>query len=189
MTTGRDKNRHYIKTCVDRRFKWNGQAFEWSDPLYKFRITVEPTRTQTGTDIVRVTITDVITSTTVSDWSHDIICGEGDWRDRLQALVGKLSIKAQHRPFCPYCNAPLRVKSNKEATRQFFGCRNYQGGRGCRHTKDLDSAFEPQPRANLKESHKEQGGPPDHENDSLTPPALASGADRNHQQQPPAQTS
>lgn len=150
-------NRHYIKNCVDREFKWNGKAFVWSHPKFKFEITVTPTQTETGTPIVSVTITDQRTNTVVKDWSHDVRCGEGDWRDRLQSLVGNLLIKAQHRPFCPLCNAPMRVKSTKGGDRQFFGCSNYRGpDEGCQHTKDISKAFEPEKATSGTEGREQQ---------------------------------
>ena len=135
---------------------------------------------------------DLITNTMIADWSHDVMCGEGDWRDRLQSLTGKLLIKAQHRPFCARCNAPLRVKTNKENSRQFFGCRNYQGGRGCRYTKDLDLAFEPNPRTASEANSGDQqsnantdgflkaGGPSAYTARQQQPPQQ----DRSQQQQP-----
>lgn len=138
------KNRHLIRTCVERSFEWDGSSYRWRHAKYRFLIVVEPTQTGTGSDIVRVTFTDLTTNNVVDDWSHDVLCGEGDWRDRLQALVGKLLIKAQHRPFCPRCRLPLLVKTTREGGRQFFGCRNYNGGTGCGYTRDLSAAFDPE---------------------------------------------
>lgn len=150
-------NRHYIKNCVDRRFTWDGKAFVWSHPTYKFEIVVTPTQTQTGSDIVTVTITDKATNALIKKWSHDIQCGEGDWRDRLQALTGKLLIKAQHRPFCPNCQIPLQVKTTKKGDRQFFGCPNYRGpSKGCHHTKDISKAFETDTEVHLRSNDRKK---------------------------------
>src|SRR5215510_6969469 len=104
-----------MTNCLDRRFQVDGDRYVWKSTIGKFMVSVIPWRTTTETDCVRVVVYDCLTDLEVEEWSHSVRCTD-NWRERLQELVGKAMIQAQHRPICPDCNhsearVPLVVRA------------------------------------------------------------------------------
>jgi len=136
-----------VRNCLDRRFQLDGDRYIWRSTVGKFIVSVIPWRTNANTDCVRVVVYDCLTDLEVEEWSHSVRCTD-NWRERLQELVGKAMIRAQHRPMCPDCNqsgaecVPLVVRASAKNRSQFFGCANYRE-KGCRQTLSIDHAFAP----------------------------------------------
>jgi hypothetical protein len=135
-----------LRNCIDRRFQLNGDVYNWKSTVGKFAVTVVPWRTNADMDCARVVVSDCLTDLEVDEWTHSVRC-TGNWRERLQELVGKAMIRAQHRPFCPACSAhgpervPLLVRTSVRNKSQFFGCSNYRA-LDCHYTVSIDCAFE-----------------------------------------------
>lgn len=145
MNTNGDKSID-VTNCLDRRFQREGDRYVWKSTVGKFMVIVIPWRTNAETDCVRVVVYDCLTDLEVEEWSHSVRCTD-NWRERLQELVGKAMIRAQHRPFCPACPSQgiervhLLVKRSVRNKRQFFGCANYRIT-GCHFTLNIDRQFE-----------------------------------------------
>jgi len=86
-----------LRNCLDRRFQLDGDAYTWRSTVGKFAVTVVPWRTNAETNCVRVAVSDCLTGLEVHQWTHSVRCTD-NWRERLQELVGKAMIRAQHRP-------------------------------------------------------------------------------------------
>jgi hypothetical protein len=134
-----------MRNCLDRRFQLDGDRYIWRSTVGQFAVTVVPWRTNAETDCVRVVVSDCLTDLEVDQWTHSVRCTD-NWRERLQELVGKAMIRAQHRPTCSDCGPggeqmPMLVRTSSRYGTQFFGCANYLK-RGCRHTLSIDRAFE-----------------------------------------------
>jgi hypothetical protein len=135
-----------LRNCLDRRFQLDGDKYTWTSTVGKFAVTVVPWQTNAQADCVRVGVNDCITDLEVDEWSHSVRCTD-NWRERLQELVGKAMIRAQHRPFCPACSSqgtelvPLLVRASARNRSQFFGCANYWTT-DCHYTANLDHALE-----------------------------------------------
>src|SRR4030095_13721050 len=106
-----------LRNCLDRRFKFDGDRYVWRSTVGKFAVSVIPWRTSADTECVRVVVYDCLTGLEVDEWSHSVRCTD-NWRERLQELVGKAMIRAQHRPVCPACSshanesAPLVLRTS-----------------------------------------------------------------------------
>jgi len=135
-----------LRNCLDRRFQLDGDVYTWRSTVGKFAVTVVPWRTNVETDCVRVVVSDCLTDLEIDEWTHSVRCTD-NWRERLQELVGKAMIRAQHRPLCPACSSqgsesvPLLLRTSVRNKSQFFGCANYHKT-DCRHTVSIDRAFE-----------------------------------------------
>jgi hypothetical protein len=135
-----------LRNCLDRRFQLDGDVYIWRSTVGRFAVTVAPLRTNAETNCVRVVVFDCLSDLEVEDWTHSVRCTD-NWRERLQELVGKAMIRAQHRPFCRDCSpagrerVPLMVKTSAKHKSQFFGCANYRST-DCRYTLSVDRAFE-----------------------------------------------
>jgi hypothetical protein len=135
-----------LRNCLDRRFQLDGDGYVWRSTVGKFAVSVVSWRTSSETDCVRVVVYDCLTDLEVDDWTHSVRCTH-NWRERLQELVGKAMIRAQHRPVCPTCacvgreEVPLLVRASLRNRSQFFGCANYRTA-DCRYTLSLECAFE-----------------------------------------------
>jgi hypothetical protein len=118
-----------LRNCLDRRFQLDGDRYTWRSTVGKFAVTVVPWRTNAETNCVRVVVCDCLTDLEVEDWSHSVRCTD-NWRERLQELVGKAMIRAQHRPFCPACTSqvpervPLLVRTSVSTAGFFFSMRS-----------------------------------------------------------------
>jgi len=129
---------HDLRNCLDRRFQQNGDGYIWKSRVGKFTVAVVPWQTIAETDCVRVAVTDCLTGVEVDAWTHSVRCSD-NWRERLQELVGKAMIRAQHRLTCSKCSQPsgelvtMVVRTSQKHKRQFFGCANYRKT-DCRHT-------------------------------------------------------
>src|SRR4030095_9021151 len=127
-----------LRNCLDRRFQFDGDRYVWRSTVGKFAVSVIPWRTSADSDCIRVAVYDCLSDLEVEGWSHSVRCTE-NWRERLQELVGKAMIRAQHRPVCIECNhpggdvAPMLIRTSTRNKSQFFGCFNYRGS-GCHHT-------------------------------------------------------
>jgi len=135
-----------IRNCLDRRFLRDGDFYTWRSTVGKFAVTVVPFRTKAETNCVRVGVFDCLSNLEVEEWTHSIRCTD-NWRERLQELVGKAMIRAQHRPICPACSSAgservsLLVRTSLRNKSQFFGCVNYRLT-DCRYTLSVDCAFD-----------------------------------------------
>ncbi|CAN5883364.1 hypothetical protein BH18ACI4_BH18ACI4_00830 [soil metagenome] len=135
-----------LRNCLDRRFQLDGDGYTWRSTVGKFTVTVAPWRTNAESNCVRVAVSDGLTDLEVDAWTHSVRCTD-NWRERLQELVGKAMIRAQHRPICPNCSqlggelVPMLVRTSIKHKSQFFGCANYRKT-GCPHTVSIDLAFE-----------------------------------------------
>jgi hypothetical protein len=135
-----------LRNCLDRRFQFDGDCYVWRSTVGKFAVTVIPWRTNAESDCVRVAVTDCLTDLEVEEWTHSVRCTD-NWRERLQELVGKAMIRAQHRPNCLSCSQPGRVlvpmllRTSAKHQSQFFGCANYKKT-DCRRTISIEHAFE-----------------------------------------------
>jgi len=135
-----------LRNCLDRRFQLDGDRYAWISTVGKFAVTVLPWRTNTETDCVRVAVKDCITDLEVDEWTHSVRCTD-NWRERLQELVGKAMIRAQHRPVCPNCSqadgeqVPMLVRTSARRRTQFFGCANYRTT-DCHYTVSVECAFD-----------------------------------------------
>jgi hypothetical protein len=150
-----------VRNCLDRRFQIDGDRYVWKSTVGMFMVSVIPWRTSTETDCVRVVVYDCLTDLEVEDWSHSVRCTD-NWRERLQELVGKAMIRAQHRPLCPSCNTQgservlLLVRTSVKNRTQFFGCANYHTS-NCRLTWSISRAFELGTRAFTERSQNGEG--------------------------------
>lgn len=139
-------NLNDLRNCLDRRFQLDGDRFTWRSTVGKFAVTVVPWRTNAETNCVRVVVSDCLTDLEVDEWTHSVRCTD-NWRERLQELVGKAMIRAQHRPFCPACSScgteriPLLVRTSVRNKSQFFGCANYRTS-DCHYTVGVNRVFE-----------------------------------------------
>ena len=135
-----------LRNCLDRRFQLDGDRYVWRSTVGKFAVIVIPWRTSAESDCVRVVVYDCLTDVEVDEWSHSVRCRD-NWRERLQELVGKAMIRAQHRPSCPNCTkpedkrVPMVVRRSARNKSQFLGCANYRTA-ACRCTIDIVLAFE-----------------------------------------------
>ncbi len=135
-----------LRNCLDRRFQLDDDRYTWRSTVGKFAVTVIPWQTNAETNCVRVVVSDCLTDLEVDQWSHSVRCTD-NWRERLQELVGKAMIRAQHRPVCPDCSqvdgeqVPMLLRASSRHRTQFFGCANYMK-MDCRHSVNIDRAFE-----------------------------------------------
>lgn len=137
-----------LRNCLDRRFQFDGERYVWRSTVGKFAVSVIPWRTSGDHDCIRVAVYDCLSDLEVEEWSHSVRCTE-NWRERLQELVGKAMIRAQHRPVCASCSSlgiervPMLIKNSMKYKMQFFGCANYRAT-DCHYTTRVDRAFEAQ---------------------------------------------
>src|SRR5438552_2968133 len=89
-----------LRNCLDRRFQCDRDVYTWRSTVGKFTVSVAPFRTNAETTCVRVGVSDCLSDLEVEEWTHSVRCTD-NWRERLQELVGKAMIRAQHRPICP----------------------------------------------------------------------------------------
>ncbi len=135
-----------LRNCVDRRFQLDDDKYTWRSTVGKFAVMVVPWRTSAETNCVRVMVGDCLTDLNVDEWTRSVRCTD-NWRERLQELVGKAMIRAQHRPSCPACSlqgtesVPLLVRASVRNKSQFFGCANYRKA-NCHYTLSIKRAFE-----------------------------------------------
>jgi hypothetical protein len=135
-----------VTNCLDRRFQRDGERYVWKSTVGKFMVSVIPWRTSTDTNCVRVVVYDCLTDLEVEAWSHSVRCTDS-WRERLQELIGKAIIRAQHRPFCLSCSShaaervPMLVRTSVRTKSQFFGCANYYKT-DCHYTLCVNRAFD-----------------------------------------------
>ena len=135
-----------LRNCLDRRFQFDGDRYVWRSTVGKFAVSVNLWRTKTDTNCVRVAVYDCLSDLEVEEWTHSVRCID-NWRERLQELVGKSMIRAQHRPICPNCSqrekqiVPLLVRTALRTNCQFFGCSNYRSA-DCRYTLSIKGAFD-----------------------------------------------
>lgn len=135
-----------LRNCLDRRFQLDSDRYTWRSTVGKFAVTVVPWQTNAETNCVRVVVYDCLTDLEVAEWTRSVRCTD-NWRERLQELVGKAMIRAQHRPICPDCSqeggerVPLLVRTSARHKSQFFGCANYRKTE-CRRTVSVNRAFE-----------------------------------------------
>lgn len=143
-----------LRNCLDRRFQLDGDRYTWRSTVGKFIVDVVLWRTNAETDCVRVVVSDCLTDLEVDEWSHSVRCTD-NWRERLQELVGKAMIRAQHRPSCAACSSqgpecvPMLVRTSARLKSQFFGCANYRKTK-CRRTVSVNRAFEDWTRSQIK---------------------------------------
>ncbi len=120
-----------LRNCLDRRFQLAGDRYTWKSTVGRFAVTVIPWRTNADTNCVRVAVSDCLTDLEIDQWNHSVRCTD-NWRERLQELVGKAMIRAQHRPFCPACSSQgtdrvhLLLRTSMRTKNQFYGCANYR---------------------------------------------------------------
>lgn len=148
-----------LRNCLDRRFQFEVDRYVWRSTVGKFAVSVIPWQTSADTDCVRVAVYDCLSDLEVDEWSHSVRCSD-NWRERLQELVGKAMIRAQHRPVCPNCTkpealVPMLVRASAKHKSQFFGCANYHKA-DCRHVVSLNRAFEGSAVHSQRERHEAQ---------------------------------
>jgi hypothetical protein len=120
-----------VRNCLDRRFQLDGDRYVWKSTVGMFTVSVIPWRTSTETDCVRVVVYDCLTELEVEDWSHSVRC-TNSWRARLQELIDKAMISAQHRPICHDCTqlggdlVPMLVRTSTKHKGAVFGCANFR---------------------------------------------------------------
>ncbi len=149
-----------LRTCLDRRFQLDGDGYIWRSTVGKFAVSVVPWRTSADTDCLRVTVFDCLTNLEIDEWTHSVRCTD-NWRERLQELVGKAMIRAQHRPMCTNCTesegemVPMVVRTSAKHKSQFFGCINYRDTH-CRHTARIRTRSEPDkiPKSKCEDSYQ-----------------------------------